>query len=88
MCVCVYIRRALCPGRVRPQLSTNKQTSFVIWKSRFGTCTCLWGWLRAVTNRGQGRKIRRALCPGRVRSGHDPVSHVPGSSWIVCSIQR
>ena len=33
-------------------------------------------------------EIRRALCPGRVRSTHDPLSHVPGPSWIVCSNQR
>ena len=27
--------------------------------------------------------IRRALCPGRVRSGHDPLSHVPGLCCVV-----
>ena len=27
--------------------------------------------------------VRRALCPGRVRSGHDPLSHVPG---LCCAV--
>ena len=34
-------------------------------------------------NAAKSLEIRRALCPGRVRSGHDPLSHVPG---LCCAV--